>query len=108
MADVTVDKDVEEGKGIAWLSYLGLLFLVPLLAKKDNKFCKYHVKQGIVLVIVWVIFLIPNVIPLLGQIICGLGYLACLILAIMGIVQSLGGKYWKMPVIGGLAEKFNF
>jgi len=108
MADETMDKDVEEGKGLAWLSYLWLLFLVPLLAKKDNKFCKFHAKQGIVLFITYVIFVIINVIPLIGQIICGLGYLACLILAIMGIFQSLGGKYWKMPVLGGFAEKLNF
>jgi uncharacterized membrane protein len=31
-----------------------------------------------------------------------------LILAVIGIIQSLNGNYWKMPVLGGLAEKFNF
>jgi uncharacterized membrane protein len=108
MADETVDKDVEEGKSLAWLSYIWLLFLVPLLAKKDNKFCKFHAKQGLVLFIAEIIVSIINIIPILGQIIWLLCALCFLIIAIMGIVQSLGGKYWKMPVLGGFAEKFNF
>jgi uncharacterized membrane protein len=108
MADETMDKDVEEGKSLAWLSYIWLLFLVPLLAKKDNKFCKFHAKQGLVLFIAEIIVSIINVIPILGQIIWLLCALFFLIIAIMGIVQSLGGKYWKMPILGGLAEKFNF
>lgn len=108
MADTAVDPDVQDGKGIAWLSYLGILLLIPLLTKKDNKFVKYHVKQGIVLLIAWIILSIILVIPILGWIVGILGDIFLLIMLIMGIVQSLGGNYWKMPVLGGFAEKFNF
>lgn len=108
MADATVDPDVQDGKGIAWLSYLGILFLIPLLTKKENKFCKFHVKQGIVLLIAWIILSVILVIPILGWIVGFLGYIFMMIMMIMGIVQSATGKYWKMPVLGGFAEKFNF
>ncbi len=41
--------EVDEGKALAAIGYLGILFLIPLLAKKDNKFCQHHGKQGAVL-----------------------------------------------------------
>ena len=108
MADATVDQDVQDGKGLAWLSYLGILLLIPLLAKKDNKFCKYHAKQGLVLLIAEIIVSIVFVIPILGWIVGVLGYIFVWIMAIMGIIQSATGKYWKMPLLGGFAEKFYF
>lgn len=108
MADATVDPDVQDGKGLAWLSYLGILFLIPLLAKKENKFCQFHAKQGLVLLIAEIIVSIVFVIPILGWIVGVLGYIFVWIMAIIGIIQSATGKYWKMPVLGGFAEKFNF
>jgi uncharacterized membrane protein len=108
VADATVDPDVQDGKGLAWLSYLGILFLIPLLAKKENKFCQFHAKQGLVLLIAEIIVSIVFVIPILGWIVGVLGYIFVWIMAIIGIIQSATGKYWKMPVLGGFAEKFNF
>lgn len=58
MADATVDPDVQDGKALAWLSYLGILFLIPLLAKRQNKYCQFHAKQGLVLLIAEIIVLI--------------------------------------------------
>lgn len=109
MADATVDPDVQDGKGLAWLSYLGILLLIPLLTKKENKFCKFHVKQGLVLLITGVIYGVLSAIPFLGWfIIAPIGGILILILVIAGIIQSLKGNFWKMPVLGGFAEKFNF
>lgn len=97
------DKDIQENKAITVLSYLGILCLVPLLAKKESKFAQFHAKQGLVLFVVEVIgsFLVP---------LLGLGlliYLAALIFSIIGIVNVAGGKMAKLPLIGDLAEKFN-
>ncbi|MEO0070827.1 MAG: hypothetical protein ABIK39_01900 [candidate division WOR-3 bacterium] len=99
--------DVEKGKGIAWLSYLGILWLVPLLAMKENEFCKYHVKQGIMLTLWFVAVSIVGGIPFIGWfVIWPLGYIFGLVLMILGIINAVGGKYWKMPLLGGLAEKW--
>ena len=97
------DKDVQENKAIAILSYIGILCLVPLLAKKESKFAQFHAKQGLVLFVAEVIgmFLIP---------LFGLGALinlAALIFSIIGIVNVAGGKMAKLPIVGDLAEKFN-
>lgn len=97
------DNDIKENKAIAILSYIGILFLIPLLAKKESKFAQFHAKQGLVIFIVEVIgmFLIP---------LFGLGALinlAALIFSIIGIVNTVGGKMSKLPLIGDLADKFN-
>lgn len=101
-----VDKTVEEGKIWAFIGYWWILFLVPLLAKKDNKFALFHGKQGLVLFVLEVIIWILSYIPVIGWFIIGpIGSIICIILAIVGMVKSLQGKYWKMPVLGDIAEK---
>ena len=102
-----VDQTVEEGKIWAFIGYWGILFLVPLLGKKDNKFALFHGKQGMVLFIFWVVVVwILGFIPIIGWFILRpIGGLLALVLAIIGMVKSLQGEYWKMPVLGDVAEK---
>ncbi len=101
-----VDKTVEEGKIFAFLGYWWILFLVPLLGKKDNKFAYFHGKQGLVLFVLEIIIWLLSYIPVIGWFIIGpVGTIVCIILAIIGMVTSLQGKYWKMPVLGDIAEK---
>ncbi len=94
-------KDIEDNKGIAVLSYVWILFLVPLLSKKESKFAQANAKQGMVL---FVAELICAIIPVVGWI---LGVVA-LVFAIIAIVNTLEGKYWKIPVLHDLSQKFNF
>lgn len=96
---------VEQGKIYAFLGYWGILFLVPILAKRDNEFAVFHGKQGLVLFILEIIFTVLGYIPFIGYVISPLGYIICGIMAIIGMAQSLNGKYWKMPWLGEYAEK---
>jgi len=41
--------DIEHNKIFAVLAYIGILFLVPLLAAPQSRFARYHTNQGIVL-----------------------------------------------------------
>lgn len=101
------DKEVVEGKIFALLAYLGILCLVPLFFKKENKFALFHGKQGLVIFLGEVAAGMVNIIPILGQIICVLAMLMFGILSLIGIVKVLMGEYWRMPVISDLAEKIN-
>lgn len=100
-------KDIEENKGITVLSYIGILCLVPLLAKKDSKFAQYHAKQGLVLFIAEVCTTVITIIPYLGWII-GLANILWLILLIMGIINVVNGQYKEIPLLGKFGAKFNF
>ena len=104
MAD---DKEIQEGKVLALLSYLGILCLIPLLLKKDNKFVLFHGKQGLVLFLGELAVGIISIIPFLGWFIGFISIILFGILSLVGIVQVLMGNYWKIPVVAGLAEKFN-
>lgn len=96
-------KDVEENKAISYLSYLGILFLIPMLAKRDSKFAQFHSKQGLVLTIGW--FLGSFLIPVFG--LGGLVYLVIIVFSIMGLVNVSNGEMKDLPVAGDIAKKFN-
>jgi uncharacterized membrane protein len=100
------NQEVEEGKIWAFIGYWWILFLVPLLGKKDNKFALFHGKQGLVLFAFEILIWVLSYIPVIGWFIIGpIGGIVCLVLAIIGMVKSLQGIYWKMPVLGDIAEK---
>ncbi|HRR95112.1 MAG TPA: hypothetical protein P5150_00040 [Candidatus Ratteibacteria bacterium] len=92
-------QNIQEGKSIAWLSYLGILILIPVLIQKDNPYTKFHIKQGLILLIIsigwWFIHFIFMFIPFLRTIFYFLSYLVYMfvfVLMIIGIVNSLQGK----------------
>lgn len=103
---IEASDEIEKGKGLAWLSYLCILWLVPLLAMKDNEFCKFHVKQGIILTILSIAIWVIGWIPFLGWFITFIVYVYIIVMMIMGIINAASGKYWKMPLLGDLAANW--
>jgi len=101
------DKQVVEGKVWALLSYIGILCLLPLLLKKENKFVLFHSKQGLVLFIAEAAALLINIIPVLGQVVFAIVYLVAGIYSLVGIIKVLMGEYWKAPYVSDIAEKIN-
>lgn len=101
--DKTQDKDIEENKLVAAFGYVWILCLVPLFAKKDSKFAQFHGKQGLILFIVEIVGMLVFWIPVVGWILA----IIVIVLAVLGIVQALQGRYWEMPVIGPWAKKIN-
>ena len=102
-----MDKDAQENKLIAAISYLSILCLVGLLGKKDSVFVQHHAKQGLVLFVIEIGLMVVNIIPILGQIIWLFGSIAVMVLAIMGIINAVQGKNADLPLIGDLAKKIN-
>jgi uncharacterized membrane protein len=98
-------KDIYENKLIAAIGYLGILCLVPLLLKKDSPYAQFHGKQGLVILIAWLLLWVGNIVPLLGQIVWAVGSVILVILIIMGIIHALNGEYWEVPVLGKYAKQ---
>jgi uncharacterized membrane protein len=97
------NKDVQENRAITYLAYLGILFLVPLLAKKESKFAVFHAKQGLVLTVGWFIGMFLYMFFGLGALV----HLVIIIFSIMGLVYVNKGEMKKLPIVGDLAEKIN-
>jgi uncharacterized membrane protein len=104
---VPQDKEILEGKIYAVIAYIGVLCVVSLLLKKDNKFALFHGKQGLVLFIGEVACGLLNVIPVIGRLIWVLAVLVFGVMSLIGILQALMGTFWKMPVVGDIAEKIS-
>jgi uncharacterized membrane protein len=101
-------KDVEDNKVMALLSYIGVLVLVPLLAKKDSKYAQFHAKQGLVLFLGEVINGILYLIPGVNLVWFFLGWIVSIffiVLSVMGIINAYQGKAKELPVVGSLAPK---
>jgi uncharacterized membrane protein len=93
-------KDIEDNKIVAALSYLGLLFLIPMLAKRESAFCQFHAKQGLVITVAGIVL---SWIPFLGWLVG----LALLVLDIIALVKTLSGEAWKVPFVYDLSKKIN-
>ena len=108
MEEVETKEESKETNAIALFSYLGILLVIPLLVAKDDPFVKFHVKQGLVLLIAFILVGVFTVVPIIGWILGPLASIALLIFAIIGIVNVLKGEEKELPIIGEFGDKFNF
>lgn len=99
-------EEVEDGKALAAIGYLWLLFFIPLVVKPENRFCRVHGKQAMVLFIAGVLvstfscFIGP---PFGG----GLLGLIIFVVQIVALVRTLQGEFWKIPAVWDLASRIN-
>lgn len=105
MAEEQKEKEIQEGKFFALISYISFLCVISLILKKDNKFILHHAKQGLVLFVFEVACFIISVIPVLGWLIGVLGLIVFSLVSLWSILQVLMGNYSRIPVISEIADK---
>ncbi len=117
-------KDIADNKGISVLSYLGPLVFVPMFARKESKYARFHATQGLTLMIVDVAYgviqgilmaILRSIFPwkweygYLGgrgfvfdalSTILSLVWIAIGVLAVIGFINALTGKAKELPLIG--------
>lgn len=86
--------------GIA--AYLHLLIVLPLIFKRKDQFVQYHIKQGIAVLFIWVLFLFSFFVPVLPWL---FGFLL-LVLILAGITNVIMSRERPLPLIGRIAERF--
>ncbi len=96
--------DVQQNKVMAVLAYIGILFLVPLLAAPNSQYARFHTNQGLVLflfdIVVGILTAVLAFIPFIGLIVSSLLGLGIFVLMILGIVNAATGKANELPLIG--------
>ncbi|MCR4256297.1 MAG: DUF4870 domain-containing protein [Patescibacteria group bacterium] len=100
-------KDIDDNKVIAALSYLGILVLIPLLAKKDSKYTQEHAKQGLVLLIAEIIGSVIAMVPIIGWLLAPFIGILFLIVALVALIKCLMGEFWEIPVLGAYRKQIN-
>lgn len=103
--------NAQDDKLIGILSYLGLLWIVAfiLYGNKKTEYNKFHVKEGLGLIIFWVAIYIVNFIfmriPILNLIwwlIAIFIWIFIMVIAIIGIINAANGNQKPLPLIGKL------
>ena len=100
-------EDIQKNKGMAVLSYLGILVLIPLFAAKRSPYARYHCNQGLILSIAeliltvalsfmtriryigWTFYPVSGAVGVVG-----------IILMIIGIVNASKGRAKELPLLG--------
>lgn len=104
------DTDIAGSKGMSVLAYIGVLVLIPLFLRKDSKFARFNINQGLVLMFIEVAANLINkvcaaYVPGVSGIVSFLSFIVwviCIVLSIMGIVNAAKGRYKKLPIVGGV------
>lgn len=105
MAEKISQKEIEEGKFFAVISYIGFFCVVSLVLKKDNKFALYHAKQGLVLFVFEVMSFIISVMPILGWLIRIFGVPIFVLVSLWGMLQAFIGNYNRFFLMSNIADK---
>lgn len=97
------------------LSYIWILALIPLLAKKEDKEVQWHAKNGLALLVaevaIYLLFFVLGYVLPTGMLGCGLATIQCvislgfLVVRIICIIKGVAGQRYRVPVISDLAEK---
>ena len=96
------------------LSYLGILALIPLLTKNEDRDIQWHAKNGLAITVAWVVFwvaysIIQYFMP--AAISCGMSAIGCVIsigwivVTIIAIMKALKGERLRIPVVSDFADK---
>ncbi len=96
---------------MAILAYFGPLVLIPILAAKDSKFARFHSNQGLVLLVVCILYSIAY--SILSAILLAISWRLSFVLtilslcgivitiwAVLGIINAANGKAKELPFIG--------
>lgn len=104
--------DAEQNKVISLFAYIGILWLIPLLAGKDSKYARFHANQGLLLFIceaAWsivvsilsaIFYAINFWVGSIVSSILGLASVVFLVFAILGIVAAVNKQEKELPIIG--------
>ena len=95
--------DIEQNKAIAAMSYIWILWVVPLLLKRGSAFASFHAKQGLVLFIVESLAMLVAWIPVIGFLL----FFGLIAIAVIGVTNALKGLALPLPIIGKWAHYFH-
>ena len=92
-------------KFLSAIGYISFLCILPLVLKTDSKFCQFHGKQGLVILIFWIVF------GFFADLVMPFSYALWLVLRLLyvalacyGIYLGFTGQQKEIPVIGKIAK----
>ncbi len=103
-ASVNQPKVTTEEKAWALISYIPLVALLCLIIKGNSNYVKLHSRQGLLLFILFFLTIFVYILPFVGLLLGSFIQLLIFILGAFSAYQALIGNWWKIPVLGDIAE----
>jgi uncharacterized membrane protein len=97
-------KVTSEERMWAGISYIPLVALISLLSKPDSAYVKLHGRQGLLIFLVFFFCIFVYLIPFIGPLFGGLVQMTMFIAGLFSMYQAFIGNWWKIPVLGDIAE----
>lgn len=120
-----IDSDAASSKGVALLSYIGFLWLIPFFLKRHSPFARFHVRQGATIFaceLTYGVFCNTILIPIdlatrtysiygfvqhsalyhITNAILFLVWVFLLVISIVGIVKASTGQKTKLPIVSAI------
>lgn len=100
--------DIKKRKWASIIAYIGPLVVISYLVSKDDPFVKFHIKQGLVLLVINIAaWLVASMFwPL--YILYPFVNLAILLLVVIGIVNVVNDREKELPIVGKFSKYFTF
>lgn len=83
-----------ESNLLAAISYIWLLCLIPLFFARKNSFAQFHARQGVVLLVLELLF---GWFPVF--------LIIFIVASVFGFLKAMQGEKWNMPVVKTILEK---
>ena len=100
-----IDSEVKKGEAfLVAIGYISFLCILPLVLLRDKKFAQFHGKQALVLAIFVYFFDFIEIFP---PLIASIYTVLKTLVIVYAIYMSFKGKYFRIPFIYQLSEKFS-
>lgn len=104
-AKTEIHQEIKKGETfLCAIGYISFLCVLPLVLLRDSQFGQFHGKQALVLAI-FIYFL--DIIEIFPPLVASLYTLLKTGIVIYAIVMSFQGKYFRIPFVYPLSERFN-
>lgn len=100
-------QDIQHNKVWAALSYVGILWILPLLVNGGHSpYARFHANQGLILfvaaIVAEIVAFFVSWIPLIGTIVSWVLQVLMVAYMVLGIINGATGKVKTLPFIGNL------
>ena len=104
----TKKPEVENEKICAILAYLliGIIWFFMDEKMKESEFAKFHVRQALGLIIADFVVMALIALTVIGMLLYPLLNLACMVFAVIGIINASNGEKKELPFIGPYITKY--
>jgi uncharacterized membrane protein len=90
-------RDVEENRDLAALSYAWIMAPILLVVKRSSPFVHFHAKQGVILFVLSMLFVL---VPYANRVL----EIGIFLLMFWGFLDAAAGKWTELPIAGSLAR----